>query len=440
MRQIETKLDLGEPVYSDPHSVSPSRETSAPTPIHLSEDYLSGKTYWGVRNRAGAVADTLEGIASMGRYRVAAIPHVGLLKMKELDEVLASVGISWGGKLPAGATSGPRVGGSAKSVPKVSVLDPASAAVEELISTARSLDHKLTIRTARALSATLAETPGVTPRSEACAVGLLLEGDTLRGLGKRLDISGERVRQLTAWIPSAHIKVVREAICRALVAENADAIASRHRDGATVAEIAEGELLKEFGISKSQLIAEIERSVLTTRDRTINHVRSGTGKRSATERWSDVEIYDGLRRVGKVYCPGGTPSTTQYEEVRQAEAGFEGTPYTLPSIPLVVSRCGSWSAALQRSGFDVTVRGSRSDRVWTVEECFVRLLDLVRELDELPSVERYELIQQERPSYPDSLALPSSATVRNRLRQIGLGKWEAIRACLVQRLLDNGEW
>jgi len=65
---------------------------------------------------------------------------------------------------------------------------------------------------------------------------------------------------------------------------------------------------------------------------------------------------------------------------------------------------------------------------------------LVIELEELPSVDKYEFIAQARPNFPDPTSLPSATTARNRFNQIGLPRWEAIRSFLVQRLLDEGVW
>ena len=201
------------------------------------------------------------------------------------------------------------------------------------------------------------------------------------------------------------------------------------------------ELLREFGSSEETLSKAICAQALSTQDHTVHQVRSGKSGKGAPETWTDIELYNSLRRVSQMYCEGTSPSVAKYESIRQSEVGNSGPPYTLPSVPLIVSRCGSWTAAQQRAGFDVVVRGNRRDRVWTTDECITRLLNLVRELDELPTVAEYDAIQQSRPQAstdPDSL--PSSATVRNRLRAIGLGQWEATRAFLVQRLLDNGEW
>jgi hypothetical protein len=272
-------------------------------------------------------------------------------------------------------------------------------------------------------------------------IGLVLQNKTVRLLGHELGISHEGARQLLSWLNAPMLKQIQTGLGTALVIEDQAAIRLRYRDGVRVGKLVKSELLREFSSSETVLADAIRTKALTTQDHTVHQVRSGKSGKGTTETWTDIELYNSLRRVSQTYCDGAAPSVAKYESIRQAEAGSNGPPYTLPSVPLIVSRCGSWTAAQQRAGFDVIVRGHRCDRVWTTEECISRLLDLVRELDQLPTVAEYDEIQQSRPqdsNEPDSL--PSSATVRNRLREIGLGQWEAARAFLVQRLLDSGEW
>jgi len=425
--------------------------------FHFSIDALSTRSFQAVRNRVGPLADSLEGIASLGRERVSAINGVGVMVMTELDEALAKRNIDWGRPSPEGHF-GAHARPSSEPAPSTQYTT-AHAREEHLLTTIRSMvedarngnDEDVALR-ARRLSGRFANAamPTIDPRTIRMIIGRIVEGHTLQVLANieaprnGQALSRERVRQILTVVDRIDLAAVRSSLKKYLVTTHESMIKERFRDGETLAVIVRSPAFREFGFKPPELIEEINRLVITTRDRSIHGVNAAAAnpaqtRRAVREQWGRLEITDGLRRISSQACQGNPPTTTTYERCRISEQTADGH-YTLPSIPLITNRFGSWNRALIASGFNIEDSGPRSDRDWTLESCIEHMKRLVIELEELPSVDRYEFIAQARPNFPDPTSLPSATTARNRFNQIGLPRWEAIRSFLVQRLLDEGVW
>ena len=320
-----------------------------------------------------------------------------------------------------------------------SSIYPEAEALAEILSAAKNGEDRRVSELVDSLHTTLRDVPGLTEERASMLVARLADGKTLADIAEEHGLSRERIRQQTQLVKSRDVQLVRGSLVRDLVQREKSAISALYRTGLDIDQVIDELDLLRFGGPLEAVRKLISKDILTTRDKTINGIHSGGSDRSTVKTWGEPEMLAGLRRVAKEACDGAAPSNEAYEDYRQEEKAQLGS-YGLPSVALVVARHGSWTAALQAAGFDVSPAGWRSDKYWTAEKCIEHMLRLIRELDELPAVGPYDKIAQERPDQPDPLALPSSATARNQIGQIGVPQWDSIRALLVQRLLDTGEW
>ena len=404
--------------------------------LNRSSEALTNRTFHTVRNRAGAIADTLEGIASLGRSRVAGIPGVGRAAMEEIDEVLSARGIAWGGGFTPASGMPPAPRGV-----RDSAVGRRSNAIEILIDSAHARQPRRVEALVRNLAKDL-EIEGVEARRAEALVARLAHGETLDAIANRIGVTRERIRQITKPLSDEDVRSIRRMLAKAITYEQRDLLVAQFREGQTEATLAD-ELAcsppaAALGLRAPQLKVQIK-ALMSRRDRTIHEVMATDRRREGVRLFSDIEILDAVRRVSREYCSGEPPTVSRYEDARRSERSDDGT-CRLPSVPLVSSRFGYWSKAIQSAGFDVKVRGPRVDREWTTEACLEAMLDLVRELEVLPSVTEYDKIAAARKEDRLLPQLPSSSTAMNRLEDEGLGRWEALRAHLVQRLVVTGEW
>jgi hypothetical protein len=134
--------------------------------------------------------------------------------------------------------------------------------------------------------------------------------------------------------------------------------------------------------------------------------------------YSDHDIVRALRRVATDL--GRAPHAKEY--------GAHARRLGCPSLPTVLNRMGSWTAALRAAGLAAPAPPHARSRRWTADACWTALRRATFELDAIPTVAGYDEHARDRDD------LPSPATIRNRL-----GRWSVLTAQLVAERDGAGE-
>jgi predicted transcriptional regulator len=337
--------------------------------LALEELNLSVRSYNSLK-RAGV--RTAEQLAQLRREDLLSIRNMGEGSVRDIERCLADAGLELG-----------------MSPDEVRQVDPMKAK-------ARPEMH-LTRDTA----------PLLGPREEVPErarriLELREEGRTLAEIGDVLGITRERVRQLEKrWdrrAPEERAAHRSERAADAVRIKRAQVL-DAFRRGERVTEIA-----RDLGLRTAAVTAFL-RGEATPADRSLRRA-ARFGALAYSRTYSDLDLLDSIRQVSEQL--GRTPSTNDYSKLAAQS--------TLPSVPTIMNRFGSWSQAVSAAGLrpNASLRTSYT-RKWTDAAVLHALKALVRELGEFPSVGRYEVlaISDDR--------LPSTATVRNRL-----GRWSKI--------------
>ena len=408
--------------------------------------WLTSRTYFAVRNRFGSQADSLEGIAAAGRARISNLVGVGALAMAELDEALNVHGLSWSNAHTEVHPAPVAPKSLAWPVLRVPRLSPAREAqrkhltlVDQITSAVicDPVDEAALLGLVRGLPAALGSIPALDATLSEITLLRLVDGMPANSIAMQLGVSLEQVRGEVKKISPPWI-AYRGSLCRALVAEQSNFVKARFRGGDGLDLIVQDPRLQEFNFGSFKIKNEVNSSVLSRKDRDIHSVRA-PGERHAPEKaYSDLELLDGIRMVGREL--GRAPSVNEYDAARERYRKLDD-PIVIACRPTLTKRFGFWSAAVRSAGFDVVVNGVRSDRVFTAGLCIELLLDLTRQLDYFPTVEEYGRIMLERRSDPEAAELPTRSLICDRFgHELGNGRWQAIGAYIIQRLLDAGEW
>lgn len=298
---------------------------------------------------ARADAHTLGAIAAIKRSELESMPEIGAKTVEEIGLTLARYGLGFAAESAAEPSLGPHH---------------------------ERRDDMVRRRLAGATLAEIAEAHGVTR-------------ERVRQILTKAGVSGRVSREHVSQGRRDEVEARRKDILQAF------------RRGDTPAETA-----RLLGVSEPELRQLLAGSV-TSADRA---TRRGNQPRRRGPRFSDDELVDAVRDVGKRY--GRAPMSTEYG--RAAAGGL------LPSLPTIHNRIG-WSRALALAGFEERTSARRHKRRWTEEACRHALIRLVVESGEVPTVTQYETLAQ----LDD--ALPSLGTVRNRI-----GVWSAVTAELAR--------
>jgi hypothetical protein len=237
----------------------------------------------------------------------------------------------------------------------------------------------------------------------AAMITSIAEGATLQEVADQHGVTRERVRQiLKQHGASARTGAeARRARSQELIRTHSEEIMRDFRRG-----LADSETARRLDLPVSGVAALI-RQLATPQDRTM---RRSNSQRAAEQIFSDADIVDAVREVSRRY--GRTPSTGEYARAARDEG--------LPSIATVHNRL-TWRGALEAAGLEAPQARREYTTQWTAAACWRVLRELVVELGDVPSLNRYEDLAR----MDDSL--PSAATLRNRL-----GGWQAVTAQLAR--------
>ena len=141
-------------------------------------------------------------------------------------------------------------------------------------------------------------------------------------------------------------------------------------------------------------------------------------KVNAKKRYSDAEILACLQQAN--LSLGGILTTAEYSKYARDREMADGRPWPLHQTPS--NRFGSWRAALEAAGLRSNPASAvAGKRVFSKGHCVDAILELERELGQVPTAADYE-----RFATSMNGAVPSLATVRNRCG----GSNQALRAAI----------
>lgn len=231
----------------------------------------------------------------------------------------------------------------------------------------------------------------------AMIIGRVVDGESYAAVARDFDVSGERVRQLSAAYLTPAVMPARKqrmAARRAAVKQGGIREFAATNPGMTVAEIA-----KATNVSMDKAFEALGPEVA---GRSLRNTRA--------PEYSDEDCFTALRRAAG---PDGTTAVSMGAYAR-ANEGF-----SVPADYTLVVRFGSWADACAAAGVTPGARPKRDyATAWSDDELrswLARFFDEVG-LDPLPSMPQYKAWAAIQPGNP-----PSAITVRNRL-----GRWSTL--------------
>ena len=223
------------------------------------------------------------------------------------------------------------------------------------------------------------------------------EGHSLQQVGTRFKLTRERVRQI----------FVREHLPIRSVREAAALKKARMRN----LHQAEIERLAGGGLSAAEIAARV--SIPRTDVHEILELDEGYRRRkrivekSSRPRYSDEELVRCLREAN--IAIGGVLTTAAYTEFSRGRKFADGRPWPTHQTPFL--RFGSWRAGLAAAGLASNPTSAiAGKRLFTKGHCVEAILEVEREIGQLPTASEYE----QRAAHSNGV-LPSLATVRHRL-------------------------
>ncbi len=291
-----------------------------------------------------------------------------------------------------------------------SKVDDLLAALPELLSDSGLAD--LDASAVQALVAALRAPPGRyrpgrvrVNESHRAIVEMRFDGVPSRDIAARFGITRTRVDQVVEKVAgAAKLHAVLTQHHQAAVAAHEHAILALFRKGRDPPDIA-----RELGVG-FRLVRDVIDTAATPRDQALRR-ESRSQLREPRSRYWDGDLIAAIRQVAERI--GDVPTIGQYQlHARRLE---------LPSVATIISRLGSWSAAVSAAGMTPqrTPRREYKKR-WSPDACWVVLARLTNELGHPPTAQQYDLLAG------SSDDLPSLATVRKRL-----GRWSAVTARLL---------
>lgn len=224
------------------------------------------------------------------------------------------------------------------------------------------------------------------------------EGATLQEVGERFDLTRERVRQLFRE-HDLPVRSVAEAMAlrRALEAQNLTrAIREAFAETHDIAKVA-----ARCGVPRSLAREVIEEEF---------EPREWRKQKAAHKKYSDEELLDFLRRASAAI--GGVMSGGAYDKFARAKKTKDGRPW--PTKQTAMLRFGSWREALIEAGLPTNPSSPIAGQIlFDQGQCVDALRAAARHFGRPPTVSEYDEFARQ-----SNGALPSAATVRNRL-----GKW-----------------
>lgn len=233
---------------------------------------------------------------------------------------------------------------------------------------------------------------------------------TLDEIGKRFELSRERVRQILNERGVKPIGVEGQGRQRQRRLRHAldqrDSILSRWRQGQAI-----GALARELGVAPkaAQRVVDLH---ATEADSAARRQSLNASSAASDRRYTDHELVAAVRAVAERL--GRVPSAQDYVRLARELA--------LPSAPLIYNRMG-WAAAVRAAGLAPRPSRRSYTRQWDSSACWTALEGLVDECGHVPSVQEYDRLARGRDD------LPSLSTVRNRV-----GGWAVVRIRLATRL------
>lgn len=224
-------------------------------------------------------------------------------------------------------------------------------------------------------------------------------GATYETVARQHSMSRERVRQILKEHGKGSGSTIRANRRRAEAREHQAEIVRTYRRGKSAAEIA-----SEMGLSAT-LVSELIRETVTKHDRA---VRRGNRQNTAEKVYTDEELIEAVAEVGRRV--GRTPTTGEYDSIAVSSG--------LPRIATIHNRLG-WREAVTAAGLETRPAYRQYTQRWSEAAVWRALRQLVIDLGEVPTLNRYDEMAQ----LDDGL--PSAATVRNRV-----GGWITVTANL----------
>ena len=229
-----------------------------------------------------------------------------------------------------------------------------------------------------------------------------LAGATLQEIADRHNITRERVRQISKefGVSGAVATAARRASKERHASQHVEELRRRYRSGEDIAASA-----RALELARGPADDVLKRS-LTPTDRAVRGANSARALPAAARLEKDKQLLKAI--VGLAVANGGEPPTTDQYRIEALRLG-------LPGPQTVMTRFGSWTAAIEAAGLRARPPKRNYTRIWDDRRCRAAALAAARELGRWPSVAEYERMADGRAD------LPSSATLRNRL-----GAWSAI--------------
>lgn len=248
-----------------------------------------------------------------------------------------------------------------------------------------------------------------TRERDAAIVRARRDGATLRDIGTRFGVTGERVRQIVAAAdPTLDTAAAAEAADRRDVAVLRSVLHS-HPGRLTWPDLAAAS-----GVPEGRA-----RRLLTDSDVRLLGTHAGYGPQP---QWTDSEIHDALRAAADALGPGPL-TATRYDQARR-DGLVDG-----PSVALLSIRFGTWTAACRAAGVATgTGRRTPYTSAWTDDDIVDHVADYLA-CSATSTVAGYQSWRARH-----APAAPSWPTVRIRL-----GPWRVVHRHALQRLLNRGQ-
>lgn len=224
-------------------------------------------------------------------------------------------------------------------------------------------------------------------------------GATLREVGERFGLTGERVRQIfrSAGLSTRSITETQSLRHDHLVEEQGDQIAAAFRRHKDVGEVAERLKVPHT------LVKEIVVSRFPPRERR-------RPRRPIPPKYPDSEMVAFLQEASAT--KDGPLSIEDYRRYAERRSTDDGRSW--PSIYTFIRRFGSWRKALIRASLPVNSSGPSSIKPkFSKQDCIDALGEAARTLAEPPTITAYDELARN-----SNGRLPSALTVKNRL-----GSW-----------------